>query len=49
MNEQSKQESQALASHDVYQPPQVESVLTAEELVREVQYAGNGSLIVPVG
>jgi hypothetical protein len=28
-----------------YEPPHVESVLTAEDLTREVQYAGGGTLI----
>jgi hypothetical protein len=33
-------------SHDpaIYEPPAVEEVLRAEELQREVLYAGNGSI-----
>jgi len=29
-----------------YEPPQIERVLTSEQLAREVQYAGNGQTIV---
>jgi hypothetical protein len=29
----------------VYEPPKVESVMTADELAREIQYAGRPSLV----
>lgn len=28
-----------------YEPPRVECVLTTEELAREIQYAGNGTVV----
>ena len=28
------------AAHTIYEPPAVETVLTADELAREIQYAG---------
>ncbi len=30
-----------------YEPPQIESVMTAEELAREIQYAGDGTIPPP--
>lgn len=32
-----------------YEPPKIETVLTSEQLAREVQYAGNGQTIVADG
>jgi hypothetical protein len=39
-------ESTSVTSPATYEAPRVESVLTADDLAREVQYAGNGTLIV---
>ncbi len=37
--------SDAPRTNDTYEPPQVERVLTPEELAREVQYAGEPSAV----
>src|SRR5579862_3988581 len=33
-------------SPDVYEPPRIETVLTAEDLAREIQYAGTTSVVL---
>jgi hypothetical protein len=34
-----------VSTPQAYEAPQVESVLTADDLAREVQYAGGGTLL----
>jgi hypothetical protein len=48
MDEQIVKESSRRSSHDVYEAPRVESVLTADDLAREVQYAGDGTVLLDV-
>lgn len=42
-------DSNDIRNDDVYEPPQVEQVLTPEELAREVQYAGGAGSEVADG
>jgi hypothetical protein len=46
MEKEARQEESRPAQEN-YEPPAVEEVLSAQELEREVLYAGNGSFVIP--
>ena len=47
--EDERRDESAPASKPAYEPPQVEDVLTNEELAREVHYAGVQTVSEPIG
>ena len=49
MEDERRNESAPASKRPAYEPPQVEEVLTTEELAREVHYAGVSTVSEPIG
>ena len=49
MEDERRNESPPASKRPKYDPPQVEDVLTADELAREVHYAGFQTVSEPLG
>ena len=49
MEDERRNESGEASKRPAYEPPQVEDVLTADELAREVHYAGVQTVSEPIG